>query len=512
VFVAAMMGVGITAASTSAAQETPGTSGASRNVAAAATETTEWFRIEFDGQHAGYESLTTLRAESEPFGAEPLLRRSRTTRLMVKRLSSPVSLSSELKTIETIDGRLQSWSLRRTSADSGFLERSGSWQPDTLAYEIVDQVSGGRRVRTLVTGRQARSPLITSWLVAASGDSTRLWSTPVLFPETAGVATLQIDPVGPQTRHAESGARETVARWDYWPEDAPDRRTIALFNEQRLCVQVEQPLLGRTLRWIRTDAASALGRDSLAELDLQLQTAIVVRQSPREFDAQESVTWKFASTQGDHLQLPESSFQKVEQVSPQELLVTVQPVIWPGPDDAAGRLAMASVDPATLASSSWINLDDPELQSTAARAAGGSSLVRERCQRLTRFVSRELKFSPFSTSLQPASEILRNKRGDCTEHAVLLTALLRSQKIPARVAAGFVYVPRPESLVAHMWVEAFADGLWMPLDSARGAAAAGVDYVKVTDSTLAGDVAGGAALFVPLLDFPGRVTVDAIVD
>lgn len=119
-----------------------------------------------------------------------------------------------------------------------------------------------------------------------------------------------------------------------------------------------------------------------------------------------------------------------------------------------------------------------------------------------------MRFSPFSTTLQPASAVAKSLRGDCTEHAVLLCALLRSQGIPARVALGFVYVPNPDSFVPHMWTEAFLDGKWIPFDSTRGPDGVGLTHLKVTDSALSDEIGSGTVLFVPLLNFLGRATID----
>ena len=72
---------------------------------------------------------------------------------------------------------------------------------------------------------------------------------------------------------------------------------------------------------------------------------------------------------------------------------------------------------------------------------------------------------PFAT----ASETARTRAGDCSEHAVLLAALLRAADIPARVASGLVYVDQfagAEGIFGwHMWTQAIVDGKWIDLDA-----------------------------------------------
>ncbi|UPG93073.1 transglutaminase-like domain-containing protein [Luteibacter aegosomatissinici] len=67
---------------------------------------------------------------------------------------------------------------------------------------------------------------------------------------------------------------------------------------------------------------------------------------------------------------------------------------------------------------------------------------------------------------------MRSRRGDCTEHAVLLAALARSLGIPTRVVTGLVYNDRfggvDHVFVPHAWVQAWLDGYWVSFDSAQG--------------------------------------------
>jgi transglutaminase-like putative cysteine protease len=160
--------------------------------------------------------------------------------------------------------------------------------------------------------------------------------------------------------------------------------------------------------------------------------------------------------------------------------------------------------------SRWITSDNESVRRMGVMVAGNSVLPEDKCLRLTDAVFEKMKGSAFSTSLVPASDVIRNLRGDCTEHAVLLAALMRSQGVPSRVAIGFVHVPNPASFAPHMWTEAFIDEKWVPFDATRGSRGIGMTHVKVGDSPLSDDVASGTILFVQLLPFLGRTTVDYV--
>jgi len=100
-----------------------------------------------------------------------------------------------------------------------------------------------------------------------------------------------------------------------------------------------------------------------------------------------------------------------------------------------------------------------------------------------------------STAYASASETARTGSGDCTEHAVLLAALLKARGIPARVCHGLVYVEQGGNAISgeagadatesatvsadgtteagvttgqfgwHMWSQALVDGRWLDLDA-----------------------------------------------
>merc|ERR1719261_1398662 len=61
-----------------------------------------------------------------------------------------------------------------------------------------------------------------------------------------------------------------------------------------------------------------------------------------------------------------------------------------------------------------------------------------------------------STAYASASETARSGSGDCTEHAVLLAAVVKARGLPARVCHGLVYVEQGGSAISGR--EADGDG------------------------------------------------------
>jgi transglutaminase-like putative cysteine protease len=88
---------------------------------------------------------------------------------------------------------------------------------------------------------------------------------------------------------------------------------------------------------------------------------------------------------------------------------------------------------------------------------------------LAHFVDRTIGQKNLNRSFDIASAVARRQEGDCTEHAVLLTALLRAAGYPARLALGILF-EREENQVGaygHAWAEAWVDGAWRGVDGTR---------------------------------------------
>jgi transglutaminase-like putative cysteine protease len=127
---------------------------------------------------------------------------------------------------------------------------------------------------------------------------------------------------------------------------------------------------------------------------------------------------------------------------------------------------------------------------------------------LEAYVNRAVTTKDFSQALSTASEVARNREGDCKGHAVYLAALARARKIPARVAMGLVYMPQSQALGYHMWTELYVGGRWIGLDGtlAKGGIAGG--HLQLTHSSLAGGAAYNS--FLPVMQVVGQLKVEVL--
>ncbi|MDX9804971.1 MAG: transglutaminase-like domain-containing protein, partial [bacterium] len=92
----------------------------------------------------------------------------------------------------------------------------------------------------------------------------------------------------------------------------------------------------------------------------------------------------------------------------------------------------------------------------------------EMIKRMVNFVFRHIKNKNYSHGNLSAGEVLENRSGDCTEHATLLSALLKAAGIPVKMAYGVVLDDKGEFMF-HNWNEVYGDNGWMTVDATFGA-------------------------------------------
>ncbi|MBY0308737.1 MAG: transglutaminase-like domain-containing protein [Phycisphaerales bacterium] len=120
-----------------------------------------------------------------------------------------------------------------------------------------------------------------------------------------------------------------------------------------------------------------------------------------------------------------------------------------------------------LEASPTIKGDDEAVVALVKRAKVDGLSDASAAEKLRRFVHSFITQKNMNVGFATASEVARSREGDCTEHAVLLAAVLRAAGIPSRCCSGLVYVDRfagQEGIFGyHMWTQALlrqADGSW----------------------------------------------------
>jgi len=214
------------------------------------------------------------------------------------------------------------------------------------------------------------------------------------------------------------------------------------------------------------------------------------------------------------LAIPEMACQRVVHVDRGAVIVTVAldgPKVLP--QEAAG--------PKYLQASSMLNHEDEVLRGLVRRALAGSPPEESnaaKAERLRLFVRDFVTTKDLAVGFATATEVARTAQGDCTEHGVLLAAMLRGEGIPSRTVSGLVYVDgsllgHKQVFGYHLWTQAWlpvagggAHG-WVDLDATLQAS---FDATHIALSTSAMDDANLFNDLVRLAPFLGRLSIRVV--
>lgn len=112
--------------------------------------------------------------------------------------------------------------------------------------------------------------------------------------------------------------------------------------------------------------------------------------------------------------------------------------------------------------------DDPLIQEISQKAAEQTRNDESYARLVFEIVRDRMKLKTHLDERIGASRAVREKEGDCDEHADLFIALLRAVRIPARRIVGHYYRGGPEP-EPHAWCEMFLErNGWVPVDPALG--------------------------------------------
>src|SRR6266852_5097417 len=155
--------------------------------------------------------------------------------------------------------------------------------------------------------------------------------------------------------------------------------------------------------------------------------------------------------------------QRFKNVSDSEVDVAISaapprygnPVPFPVADPNGGEYLKSSI---------IVESDSPEIQRQAKRLVAGEADAYQAAKKIVSWVGSHMK-KDYGASADRATDVLRQMKGDCTEHSLLSVALLRAAGIPAKRVDGVVYMFNDgvPALYWHEWVEAYV-GEWTQLD------------------------------------------------
>ena len=109
-------------------------------------------------------------------------------------------------------------------------------------------------------------------------------------------------------------------------------------------------------------------------------------------------------------------------------------------------------------------IDHGTVLAQAKKIVGNEKDTLEKAKRIEKWVYKTLK-KAYDANADSALEILENKAGDCTEHALIFVALCRASGVPAREVGGLAYLDGDKPLFGwHAWAEIHDGHQWVSID------------------------------------------------
>ncbi|HEY7495528.1 MAG TPA: transglutaminase-like domain-containing protein, partial [Candidatus Tectomicrobia bacterium] len=153
---------------------------------------------------------------------------------------------------------------------------------------------------------------------------------------------------------------------------------------------------------------------------------------------------------------------------------------------------------ADLATTPFVQSAHPRLIAQARRILGTARDAVQATRLLLDWTYTTLA-KELSLGVPTALDVLDRQKGDCNEHAVLFTALARAVGLPARIAAGVVYLHG--AFYYHAWSEVWL-GQWVSVDPVFHQFPADATHVKF--------VQGGPEEQRTLLQVIGRLGIEVV--
>ncbi|MCC6679517.1 MAG: transglutaminase domain-containing protein [Phycisphaeraceae bacterium] len=419
---------------------------------AESTDFERWYVVMLQGQRVGHMHSSTHTVDQNVITREQMA-------LTLRRGPSAVSVEQSMSFIETLEGRpviaetmlrtaQQPLNSRYTFNDDGIsieremAGRSMREQVPPLAGEYLTPAAAQRRIEQL--DKQGADQIQLAMLDVSTGQ-----------PAVIAVAMTRIG----QENIEVLGKTVPAEVWDV-TSTATGGLTIRQYVDDRgQMLRSTIAIMGMTLDILAADEAVATSAanppEVVASLLVQPDQPI---SNPRQLRRS---LFKLLLPDDFNADLPRAGYQRVTWADDHTVLVALdldQPV---APTDDQPT-------PDNLAASSVLDYQSEPVQALLAKALGddaktGSDPVSlsnaDKAERLRTFVHQYVASKNLSVGFAAASEVARTAEGDCTEHAVLLAALLRAANIPSRTVTGLIYVDdflgRQNAFGYHMWTQAW---------------------------------------------------------
>jgi hypothetical protein len=480
-----------------------------------------WDAVYVNGAKMGYQHTTVerrVRNDSKTFHTTRFLS------LTLKRYDSVVTQRLALTTDETSDGKVIGVSMTQYLDNDRKVVHSGRVEGDKLIVRIPnDPEEKAVPWREGVIGYYAQERLFQDRKVKP-GDRFHFldYQLPLLtaVPQEVVVKEPEEKELLAARRVGDEAKAENVRKQLLRAEILPEKvrigeNTIALprlivwLDDKRQVVRQESntPLGLMTLYRTSRTLAEKEGVAPALMADFGLSSRIRLNRAIEHPNKTPEIVYRITVKDDDD---PTTIFardrrQKVENVHGNTFDLRVRAIRAPGEAESAGK-----AKDEFLKSSYFLDSGNERVREQAARSVGDEADPWRKAQRIERWVHEHMNGGT-DVNFAPASQVLRDLRGDCRQHAMLMAALCRAAGVPARTAVGLVYNDERDlgpALVFHMWTEVWVKGQWLMLDAVLGEGSVGAAHLKIADHSWQ-DIQTLAPL-LPVTRVTGKVRIDVV--
>lgn len=455
-----------------------------------------WDVLLIEGQKIGYAHETTRELEVD---GEKLLEITSQQNLTIKRSGQTVEQFIEITSVESPAGRVVSFTTKMKSGASE-LKIVGTYDAGKMKLQTT---TAGKTVKSAIDwdpnwGGPFADQLSLQRKPMRAGEKRALRA---LIAGTTELGEIELTAIGRESTKLLQGQREllkieSVARFSgtsisghMWADD----------TGEVLKTRIDTGLPTETYRTTKDNAL----REANGDFDLGVSTLVKIEQPLQQPHATKKIVYQARLKRGDpSAKFANSPTQSIKRIDEHTAEITVRSLM-PGELDQAGFVNAPPPTDADRSPNNLIQSDDELIVAMSTQVAANQKDDWAVARSFEKHVRNTLTSKNFSQAIASASDVVRSKEGDCTEHAVLLAALCRAREIPARVAMGLVYYGPARGFAYHMWNEVWIDDQWIPMDATLGRGGIGAAHLKVADSDLSS--ASPVSALLPVIDVIGQL-------
>lgn len=460
---------------------------------ASAGDYDRWYRVLMDDHPAGWMRITSTQADGQIVTSKEIV-------LKVRREGTPLSATLRTTFVETRAGR----PVRMSSV----MELGAApVETQTVFTDTEARVTTTQSGRSMTTVEPAPSPralgpgamaeFFRLRLGAGAREISLLFIDPFAGPRPIAATYRDIQPA----RFIYEGREIPVFKAAVVEEGDSATTSTEWLDADGLPVRSTNNVGGLTMETVL--AGESVRQEFNVAPELLTESVIATDRPINDPRALRQARYRLSVRRGELPDLPGTPSQRCLGLPDGSLQVIVNA-------DARGRNEHAPDRPRYLEATPVIDCRDERIIDLARRA--GATSPAQCAEQLRRIVRSHITRKDLTVGFATASQVARTGEGDCTEHAVLLAALLRARGIPSRVACGLIYTRAPGSsgFGYHMWTQALlpeADGAerWIDLDATLSGESA-FDAAHIAISTTALDEPGDQAM-ITIAAAIGRIQI-----